>query len=804
MLEFEFCILDVDYKIISGKPSVILYGRDRDGKRVVVIDQTYEPYFYVLASDIERAKKDIRAILAAHNVKIKRIEIVEKNLFGEIKDFLKICCFLPHDVYRIRDLVKILEKKRGGKGSVIDEYEYQMSFYRKYLVDKGISCLDWVRVKGLSFKLNFDADEVVNAIDIEKKNYLPPYDFKIIAFDVEVVEEKGERKLIMVSLFSQDLKKIITYKSIDFPNTEVVGSEKELIEKFVHTIKCYDPDIIAGFNSDGYDFEVIKERAERLKVNLGRLSLDNSGLSYSKRARNRSFRIKGRVHIDNFNFISNILSSILQTEVLSLNAVAREILGDEKIDMEYSDILAAWREEKELERLAQYCLKDSELTFRLTKVLLPHIYQLTQIVGQTLFDTSRMTYSQLVEWYYTKEAKRTNRIIPNQPKFEEIQKRSKETYIGGYVKEPEAGLQKNLAVIDFASLYPSIISTYNISIETLNCSCCKEDGYKVPDLGYWFCKRKDGFEPKVIKKLLVERQELKEKLKNLNPQDLDYILTNTRQRALKTIANASYGYYAFSASKWYSKECAESITSFGRYWIKMILKKAEEKGFRPIYGDTDSAFLLLGDRDRVELLRFLEEVNKNLPGIIRIELENFYPRGIFIPKETGSGIAKKRYALIDDNDNLKIRGLERVRRDWSNVAKRIQENILKIILKEENLEKAIRLVKENIKALRDLNVDLKDLVVYEQITKPLKEYKLISPHICAAKRLVEKGIPVNPGSIIGFVIKKGGGSISEKAYPVEFVDPQEIDIDYYIYHQILPASLRILRVLGVDEDKLLD
>src|SRR4030067_3757221 len=105
------------------------------------------------------------------------------------------------------------------------------------------------------------------------------------------------------------------------------------------------------------------------------------------------------------------------------------------------------------------------------------------------------------------------RIIPNQPKLEEIQKRQQETYTGGYVKEPEAGLHENIAVIDFASLYPSISSTYNISIETLNCSCCRKDGHKVPELPLWFCKRKEGFESKVVKDLLTEREKLKKELK---------------------------------------------------------------------------------------------------------------------------------------------------------------------------------------------------------------------------------------------------------------------------------------------------
>jgi DNA polymerase I/DNA polymerase-2 len=196
-------------------------------------------------------------------------------------------------------------------------------------------------------------------------------------------------------------------------------------------------------------------------------------------------------------------------------------------------------------------------------------------------------------------------------------------------------------------------------------------------------------------------------------------------------------------------------------------------------------------------------LNKELPGIMHIELEGFYQRGIFIPREVGGGTAKKRYALIDEKGNLKIRGLEKVRRDWSNLAKRIQEEILKLILTKKDIEGAVKRVRKGVELLKDRKVELKDLVVYEQLTKPIGEYKLISPHISAAKKLIAKGVQVNVGSVVGFAIEKGSGSVSEKAQPIEFADLKRIDIDYYIHHQILPASLRILKVLGVDEGKLM-
>lgn len=800
----EFLLLDIDYDTIDGQLYIILYGKDVDGRKVVVLDRTYTPYFYVLTSDPLKAKKEIEDLLAKNGLTAKNLEFEKKTVYGELKDVIKVECFLPQDTQKLRDVIKNLEGRRGGSGSVIDEYEYQIGYYRSYLVDRGFSCLDWLSVSGDELPLSFDADVVIEAKKIEK---IPEREgkIKILAFDTEVLEERrGERQLVMISVYGDDVRKVFTYKEGDFSDfVEILRDEKEMLKRFVDFVRSYDPDIIAGFNSDLFDFVVLRERAQKLKVSLGALSKDGSGVSLSKRAKISTARLKGRVHIDVFNFVSNILAPMLQTEVLSLDAVSSEILGDEKIEMEYSEMLKSWKEGQNLGALAEYALKDSELTYRLCLVLLPQIMELTKIVGQSLFDVSRMTYSQLVEWYYTKKAKEVGRIVPNQPHFDEIQARQKETYTGGYVKEPEAGLHENIAVIDFASLYPSIIATYNVSIETLNCSCCADDGYKVPDLPHWFCKKRIGFESNVIRDLISERRKIKDLMKSYKKGSFEYNVLNHRQLALKTIANASYGYYAFSASKWYSKECAESIAAFGRYWILKIMDEAESNGFHPIYGDTDSAFLGLKNKSKEDLFKFLNDLNAKLPKEMRMELENFYTRGIFIPKEVGGGVAKKRYALIDENGNLKVRGLEKVRRDWSMLSKRTQEKVLRMILEKKDIDGAIKLVRETIKRLKNLEVEIKDLVVYEQLSKPLSEYKLLSPHVGAARKLLEKGIPVGEGSVIGFVIEKGKGSISDRAQPLEFAKIENVDTDYYINNQILPASLRILKVVGVSEDDIL-
>ena len=771
-----FYLFDIDYQ-----SEIILYGITHDGKRKRLIDLSYRPYFLVLPSDRDKALTEIDELIKKKNLPVTELTNENYNFYGEEKEFIKIYTKTHQDLQKVRDEVKALESKKGGSGSVVDEFEYQISATRTYLAEKDFSCLQW---------LDVESDKnIIKKIKTTNANKPP---LKILAFDMEVIEvQRGTPSIIMVSLFSKDISKIITYQEASFSvDSIIVKDEKELIDKFIEIINEYDPDIVAGYNTDLYDMPILRDRARKLKADIGILSRDNSGITLSKRGRFTTARLIGRVHIDIFNFVFNILSSILQSEQLTLKNVASELLGDSKLEMEYEDILEAWRKGHELDKLAVYCLKDSELVYRLTEMLLPEIEELTKITGQSLFDTSRMPYSQLVEWHYIKSSKRQKRVIPNQPKFDEIRDRQQLTYEGGFVKEPLIGLHRGVAVVDFASLYPSIIASYNISIETLNCACCKEDGYKVPELPYWFCKNKRGFESQVIEELLGERLKLKKQLKALDPNLPEYSALDTKQKALKTIINASYGYYAYPASRWYSKECAESTSAIGRYWIKEILSMAEKKGFHTIYADTDSAFLKIY-KDKKEVERFLSEVNEKLPGVMRLDLEDYYEKVLFVLKEKG-GTAKKRYALLDEKGRLKIRGLEVVRRDLSKYARQTQQEILKLCLIDENIDGAFRYLEERIKALKKDNFNPKELVAYEQLSKPLSEYKLISPHVIAAKKLAQRGIPVGEGSVIGYVIERGPGSISERAVPVELANFSLIDTDYYIENQIIPISMRIL------------
>jgi len=771
----------VDYFTYENKSIIKLMGKDESGK-TVFIHTFFDPYLLVLPKNIDENIK--KKIMSVKKPKIKGIEEVEKIIGIEKKKFLKVYAYEPQDTSKIRDAIKDF-KEIGHENC----FEYSINFAKRFLIDSRISPCEWFEAETSDINGMMFTEDIRNASSGNPK-------IKKMAFDIESYEEAGKSRIIMISFFGENFRKVVTYKKGSYPDfVEVVSNEKELLERFVHIINEQDPDIIFGYNSDEFDFKLIDERSKELKVKL-KIGRDGSEMKFTRRARISAADIQGRVHIDLFNFVSNILSPQLDTEVLTLGDVSSEILQDEKIEMQLEEILESWREGKNLAKLSEYCLKDSELAFRLGEFLLPQIFELSRLIGQTPFDISRMTYSQLVEWYLSRRAFEMGRIIPNQPKYDEIQKRRKrKPYEGGFVKEPEEGLYENIAVLDFKSLYPTIIATHNISPETLNCSCCK--GNKVPGLNYHFCEKRRGFISQVIEELVKKRSELKKKLK----EDFSERL-KLQERALKITTNATYGYLAFVSSKWYCFECAESAAAYGRYYIKKIISEAEKEGFIVIYGDTDSVFITSDDIEK-RSREFLNEINNSLPGIMELDFQGVYKRGIFVSTRVGRG-AKKRYALIDEKGNLTIRGFETVRRDWCNLAKDVQRNVLRFVLEKNDVDGAVNYVKDVIKKLNEGKIEMKELIIYEQLTKPLEEYEQIGPHVVAARKMMERGRPVGPGMIVMFVIGKGSGSISERAEPFEDMSIERVDTKYYINNQIIPAAMRVLGVLGVSEDELKD
>ena len=286
-------------------------------------------------------------------------------------------------------------------------------------------------------------------------------------------------------------------------------------------------------------------------------------------------------------------------------------------------------------------------------------------------------------------------------------------------------------------------------------------------------------------------------------KDEENIILEARSYALKTVANSMYGYLGFFGARWYSKECAASITAFAREYIKDVIKKTNEAGFTVIYSDTDSVAFTLENKTEEEALIFLKNINDKLPDLMELELDGFYPLGIFVSKKAESHGAKKKYALIDQKGNVKIRGFETVRRDWSYIARETQRKVLEIILKENSPEKALKYVSEVIKKIQNKEVPLNKMIIQMQLIKSLESYEKIGAHVAIAKKLKEKNIDVPQGTPIWYIIAEGKGVIRDKAKLPDECKEGEYDTDYYINNQIIPSVEKIFEVFNYKKEDIL-
>ncbi len=798
MPKISFYPIDIVYKTLGEKTVVQLYGRTTDDKQICVQDSNFEPYLYVYSKqkDAEEASKTLKTLSIEkreRKVTITKTEIVEKRYNGKKLKLIKAYTRFPQDIPTIRNHLK----------DHFQAYESDILFTRRYLIDKNITPMVLTEVEG-EFVNQKSKVSVINADSITQTSTEIINDLKILALDIETYNPLGkqmlpeENPIVMIALYGKGFEKVFVSKKfktkLDY--VEPVENEAQLITKFKESIEKYKPDILTGYFSDGFDLPYIEKRASKNNIKLD-LGLDYSELEID-RIGDINARITGIVYLDIFQFIRRVFAVTLETPTYDLNSVSKELLDQTKENVDIDKLHEVFDKKPEnLDKFCEYNLTDAELTHKLATNLLPNIVEIVKVVGQPIYDISRMGYSQLVEWYLIKRSQYSNELVPNKPTHEEITARKSVTYKGAFVYKPKPGLYKDIVVLDFRSLYPSIITTHNISPETLNCKCC--EGKDVPpDEHNWFCKKKKGFISTVIEELITRRMRIKEITKTKDSKILF-----ARQYALKTIANAMYGYLGFFMARWYCLECAQSITAYGRYYIKQLIEKAEKEGFQILYGDTDSVFLTLDGKTRKDAIKFVDGFNLKLPELMELEFEGLYPRGIFVSAKIGTYGAKKKYALLNEDGKIKIIGFETVRRNISEVAKNTQEEILNIILKDNNTQKAFNHVREVIDKIKKKKIPIQEVIIYTQLKKTIKEYESVGPHVAVAKRLKQQGYDVGPGTMIRYVICSTGDKIRDKARLPEECGEGEYDADYYINNQIIPSVEKIFEVLGYSKEDLL-
>ena len=582
-------ILDIDYVTFEDKPVIRLFSKDGD-KNVILLDDTFEPYLYVVSDNIEGCIKEIEG-----NLDDVKAEKVIKKDFQIESEFVKVTFKHPQELAKNRDNLRDLE-------NVIQIREFDIPFYRRYLMDRDVIPMTEVVAVGeeVDSFLKLDSKNqditIIKLTEDLKRVEDNPQKFRILSFDLEVRNPHGmpnseEDEIIMIGVASNfGINQVISTKTNsenrdDFVNQ--VSSEREMIQEFVKIIKENNIDILVGYNSDNFDFPYLKDRAKLLGVDLD-IGMDESDVKYIRRGYANAASLKGLIHVD----LYLVMRRYMSLERYTLERVYYELFGEEKIDVPGEQIFEFWDNGgEELDNLFDYSLDDVISTLKIAEQTLPLNLELTRIIGQPLFDVSRMATGQQAEWFLVKQAYFDDEVVPNKQGSNFADRANAEDNEGGYVREPETGLHENLVQFDFRSLYPSIIISKNISPDVMVLGDVEnEEEYNIsPEHGIKFKKSPQGFIPSVIDKILQERFRIKREMKaSDDPQQKKAL--DVQQQAIKRLANTMYGIYGFPRFRWYSFECAKAITSWGRQYIKSSIKKAEEYGFYAIYADTDGFY----------------------------------------------------------------------------------------------------------------------------------------------------------------------------------------------------------------------
>ncbi len=774
----RFYLYDVSYEVVGKEPHILLWGINDDGERVVIRDKEFRPYFYVLPSneaELSRLATEIKRMSLSKSP-ITNVEVVTKKLFGRPVNVLKVTTLIPESVREYREAIK----KVGG---VADVLEADIRFSMRYMIDKGLTPCSWFEADVVEVRkhpsLSVSKEyEVVG--DFKHLSIHKPPDIKVLAFDIEVYNPRGAPKperdpVIIIAMMNSDGDVGVIEASGDG-----VRSDARVISEFVNYVQNYDPDIIVGYNSNRFDWPYLLERSKVLGIHLdvGRV---RDGVPRTSVYGHIS--IPGRLNVDLFDFVEEIG----EIKVKSLDIVA-EYLGvmkrSERVLVPWYEISKYWDDPSKRELLVKYAVDDVKSTMGIADKILPFGMQLSSLTGLPLDQVGSASVGFRLEWYLMRAAFRYGELIPNRVE------RFYEPYKGAVVLEPVKGVHENIAVLDFTSMYPNIMIKYNIGPDTyVEWGCDEESCNTIPELGYKFRKEPPGFYKAVLETLIEMRKAVRDLMKKYPQNSVEYRVLDERQKALKVLANASYGYMGWVGARWYFRQGAEAVTALGRDTISRAIGLAKELGLKVIYGDTDSVFVEYGPK--VE--RFIESVMERLG--LEIKVDKIYRRIFFTE-------AKKRYIGLTTDGLVDIVGFEAVRGDWAEIAKEVQELVAYSILAEGSVSKAVELVNNVVRYLREGKVPLDKLVIWKTITKPLNEYEVSAPHVSAARRLLEMGGRVEVGDKVGYVIVKGGGSVSSRAYPYIAVKVDDVDVDYYVDHQIVPAALRILEYFGVTEKQL--
>ena len=604
-----------------------------------------------------------------------------------------------------------------------------------------------------------------------------------------------------------DLGSLNSLKSSDF-TIILCNSQRELLLELQKRIKSFQPQFIVGWNVINFDFKVLKDKFNEFDLDFNFSSLQGE----SKMRVTSEFFGKDQLYFPGILVLDGIQllkTNYLQYSSYKLSSIAKEVLGDDKVELDESEdsdysivekiktIEYNWNVNPK--KLIWYNYKDSVLVLEILEALkLMDLMVQRSVITQTLFERLQSPIA-VLDQMYLKQLHFQNKVgithYPNQ---------GTTSIEGAYVIEPKSGFYEDIVVFDFASLYPSLMITFNIDPFTYNLKLSSnsndgsftKDSYIISPNGAVYEKEK-GILPNILGELFNLRKEAKKNKESV------------KSHALKITMNSFYGAMASAKSRYYNKHLAESITAFGRECLLKVKEFLEGKeNLHVIYGDTDSVFVecsnLFVSKNAQSLedkKKVMQEVESSINVYFKEWVQETFGVESFLTIEAEKVFdkffiaSKKRYVGRDEQKELQFTGMEYVRGDWTQLAKDFQKELVELIFNGAENTEISKFIYTEISNLKSSKYDDK-LTYVKKITKPLEEYtKTTPPHVKAARELTHFN-----GRVVEYVMTKQGPkhtSLFDTKY-------QEYDYEHYIEKQLKGVSDEILESINLDFDEIVN
>ena len=774
----------IDY-IEENNKSIIHFWKRVNGIKVYEKIEDFKPYFYVLKSEIEIAKK-IKKII--------KIEEGYKSLFNE--DVIKVYTNLQKDVWEI---IKEFSKT----------YEADINLSNRWLIDSEQNFGD------LPLFLFYDI-EIITPNNEFPNPETAEFPITSITFTTNL-KDKYVTIYLGKENKKEEIKRInrITKKEEPWIKISVIN-EKLLFEVFLKYVKKIDPDGISGWNTDFFDTPYIINRMNNIGLNANIVSPLNKAFVPKNVKRIATGNIEKSVPIIKGINIFDLLipfkkMNIGELESNALGNVGKKVLGIDKI--KYKGTLKELYENN-LDEFLNYNCCDVELVKEIDKKLriIKYFFELSKFIGCKIGDT--MSNSRMGDIYVLRYNKHTRKVAlpsksPTVP----------QTFEGAKVFPPEKGLLKNVIVLDLKRIYPSIIISCNLSPETYLEENSVEDKSNYIQIGNGLLFKKEiGFSTEVLKKLFQIRDEKKKVKEQFSRENPEWEVAKREEQFVKDLINSYYGLLSYKGFRLYVPNVGATVTYMGRKIISWSKEKLEEKGYKIVYGDTDSLFV----QAKEESTEFIIDEGYNLSEYLtesyndfskmhnidkhyfQIEFEKTYKNIFFFGKKKKYAgilnffVGKNMYKGGELVNLLEMKGMESVRSDSSLFTKIMLKELIEKILREETEIEIKKYVNEKKEEIRKINLDF--IGIPKGINQELEEYKTISAFIRAC-RYSNKFLGKNyqKGSKPKMMYIKKVANKYDNTDVLAFDDPEDIPVGFEVDYRVMYEKLIKMKIERIFE-----